>query len=56
MRAFYVCPECGADWDDLWDSACDEACTECDARAISPVAAAPVLADGTVGGVVRLDR
>ena len=35
-RAFYRCPDCGAEWDDTWDSACDEDCDKCSTRAVTP--------------------
>ncbi len=32
----YVCPDCGAEWEDVWSCGCDDKCPECEARNISP--------------------
>jgi hypothetical protein len=36
FRNFYICPECGNEWEDEWSCMCDGDCPECCHRHISP--------------------
>lgn len=35
-RNFYVCPDCGTSWEDIWDAQCDDECPHCQLKNISP--------------------
>lgn len=32
FRNFYLCSECGEEWDDTWTCACNDKCSHCGAE------------------------
>lgn len=38
-RLDYLCPDCGARWDDEWSCGCDDTCPDCGSGDISPLTA-----------------
>lgn len=36
MTNYYICPDCGYEWEDEWDCDCDDDCPACGCRHVSP--------------------